>query len=101
MDDSIKQLREFQQKLPAARQRVLALSKQLEDLAEKNYKKQADVLFGQAKALYESAEGFRQRCKPNHVPDMMAYGAPALEDYNKAIALLSKGVALYPKAATK
>jgi len=101
MDDSIKQLREFQQKLPAARQRVLALSKQLEDLAEKNYKKQADVLFGQAKALYESAEGFRQRCKPNHVPDMMAYGAPALEDYNKAVALLSKGVALYPKAATK
>jgi len=32
---------------------------------------------------------------------MMSYGTVALEDYNKALQLLAKGVALYPKAAAK
>ena len=100
-DDSVKKMRAMAQQIPAARARVLALSKQLEDLAEKNYKAAADKLFGEAKALYLAAEREMKRCKPNHVPDMMSYGTVALEDYSKAIQLLSKGVALYPKAAAK
>lgn len=100
-DESLKKMKAMAQQIPALRSRVLALSKQLEDLAEADYKAAADKLFGQAKSLFMNAEGMMARCKPNHVPDMMAYGAPALEDYNQAIALLSKGVALYPKGAAK
>lgn len=97
--DSARYKRYQQTKLGVETTRTHAqqLGNELQALMKKKPSAAAAKLVGKAEWLFEDADIKVRKCRPNYMEDMEDFGAPALEQFRQAVALLNQAQALLKK----
>jgi hypothetical protein len=97
-DNMLAEMKRIEAQLPGTYRQAMALGTQLSALLDKQEKPAALKLYNQADALFHKADLLRKKVRPNYAEDITTTGKQALDGFVAALALLQKGVAMYPKA---